>query len=369
MDKSLDQLAVPENIYGAIAKKFQIPTSAVVYYPCCGSDDLPASGFPGRRFIFADANEDCVSGLRQKGFEAHVEDVTKFQPVRDGVDVLVLQNPVLCAYEFVDRVKPGGFIICNNYHGSAGMLAREDSMELAAVVHSPRESSPVWSKITNLADYFADIDTDQALADRGLLKYCEEILDKYNARMVGKSVVDCYRIFYQTTEASALGGNLMPDGEIVELKGLPRKERFGLDDLAVFRKRKDAAGIKSKRSMQLMQQAHRYMPEVIEPWILDAFQALFGQDSIALDKESLVRFLAANDFTTMQLYRLGRLLEYFCLREELIAKHQTFSGVARSGFALALECKYGVPGDPAFAPEMTADFMDDLAFFGGNKEG
>lgn len=361
MRKSIDVLSESPNPYGVIADRLKIPVNAVVYYPCSGSDDCPREGFPHNRLICADQNAHDMALLAKKGCETHVVDVCTFEPISDRVDVLILQNPVLSALEFVDTVKGGGLVIANNWHGSAAQVNRQPNMDLVAVMSSPHHN-PRWLD-TDIAGCFEMVSTDQELEARGLLAKYQAFVDKYASGTIGKSIVERYQALYAASYDTMMDDHIVMDASsslgYVSLPKLPKKKPFADGDLALFRKKNESEAEANTRKVTIIQNLIDVLPDEIGDWLSSSLTKLLGIPVEVNTKAALRTLLVANQFKAIKLVIIERITEYFLTKASIRARFHAILPDKRWQFSFALEQAFGLVGDPEFAvaaPQTVFDF-------------
>lgn len=352
------------NSYALIAAKLGVTDSAVVYYPCCGSDDYPQAGFPNNRFIYVDGNQQNITALQTAGKEAYCQDARTFDPVAGGVDIVVVQNPMLSSLEFVDRVKTGGIIICNDYHASAKTLVREPSVELVAVIHNPRSVAPEWNESRAQACFEKGVTTAD-LFEAGCLAYCEKMVARYGADIEGDNVATKYQALYNrhfdSESGFAVVGDVAQGG--IFLAAPPTKHIFAPDDIAIFRKKLVTHEQKEARIEVAIQELAIVLPEVIESWITSSLQRAIGISLVADSVESLVAVLRQSALTLVQLQALQGVTQYFNLREYWKLKFQCLTNDQRWRFKFNLEVGSAVLGDSAFDATLSESATLDEIFF------
>ncbi len=366
-DRGVDKLSEGPNSYALIATKLGIPTTAVVYYPCCGNDTYPQAGLSHNRFIYADGDLNAIAALQSTGREAYCQDVKTFDPVPGGVDIVVVQNPMMSSLEFVDRVKTAGMIICNDYHASAKTLVREPSMELVAVVHNPRSAAPEWNE-SRAQDCFEKADTTADLLVAGRLAYCEKMVARYGADIEGDNVALKYQILYKRHFDSESGFAIIgdpADGGIF-LPDPPTKHAFAPDDIAIFRKRLVTPEQKEARIEAVIEDFAVVLPEPLEPWITRSLQRALGINLVADSVDSLLAMLRQNALTLIQLQALQGLTKYFSLREYWKLKFQNLTNDQRLSFSFLLRSESAVLGDPAFEVTLPEAHTLGEDFFGSD---
>ncbi len=361
MRKSIDKLSESPNPYGVIADRLKVPANAVVYYPCSGSDDCPREGFPHNRLICADQNAHDMAFLAEKGCETHVVDVCTFEPTSNGVDVLILQSPVLNALEFVDTVKGGGLVIANNWHGSAGQVNRQPNMDLVAVMSSPTHN-PRWLD-TDIAGCFEMVSTDQELEARGLLAKYQAFVDKYASGTIGKSIVERYQALYAASYDTMMDDYIVMDASsllgYVSLPKLPRKKPFADGDLAIFRKKNESEAEANARKVTIIQNLIDVLPEEIGDWLSSSLTKLLGIPVEVTTKAALRTLLVATKLKAIKLVIIEQVAEYFQTKASIRARFQAVVPDQRWQFSFALEQSFGLVGDPEFAvaaPQAVFDF-------------
>ena len=104
------------------AFKQEIFSSGSVLYPSCGYDASPARVFDKVMFVDKeDGNEGCVSQLQKAGLNAIKQDIREYDP-SEKHDLLILLNPAIPVSWATPHLISGGYVIANNYHGSATSL-------------------------------------------------------------------------------------------------------------------------------------------------------------------------------------------------------------------------------------------------------
>lgn len=365
MRESVEEQRESPNCYGLIAQKLNIPATAVVYYPCSGPDDFPRKGFPHNRFIFADQYQANMEALAIQGEEAHTVDVRTFMPTPDGVDVLIIQNPQLNALTFVDKVKPGGIIIANNWHSSANQVRRQEDMELVAVVLNPR-NQPVWDD-KDVNDCFEQVITDDDLRKMGKLDAYRKLVDKYAPTDNEKSVIERYRTLYDASYEAAIGDHIVMDGNepmgYRSLPSLPTKKGFGLDDIAIFRKRDESPEVKKAKKEAKIKALTDSIPEIIEPWLAESLAKVLAINIAVQDRAALYQLLLDTDLTPLQFVLIEHIAKYFRMRTETRRRFLEIAQSDRWQFRMGLEDQYGIQGDPEFAAELPAEVLNSMDFF------
>lgn len=134
------------------------PKADVMYYPCGANDISPSSVFPGSRIMYCDIDEQSMKALKKSGFETHTASALEFNP--GNVDILIMLNPVIPPDVPSSYVVQDGYALCNDYHGTASSLWRNNEFQLRAVIRTLSEEKHVLD-MENLEDYFKEIDTEE----------------------------------------------------------------------------------------------------------------------------------------------------------------------------------------------------------------
>lgn len=142
--------------YSLFADYFK-PNANVVYHPCGSNDVSPSAAFPGSRVIYADIADDPMQALRAAGFEAHTASALEYDP--GPVDILVMLNPQISPKIPASHVKHGGYVLCNDYHGTARTLRNDSEFEFVGVVL--QEGTKKVVDTHQLEDYWKEIETEE----------------------------------------------------------------------------------------------------------------------------------------------------------------------------------------------------------------
>lgn len=111
--------------YECFKREFYNPQS--VLFTSCGFDASPAKVFNKVTFVDLEkGNKGCIALLRKKGYQAFKEDIREYKP-REQHDLLLIQNPSAPVEWAIPHLKREGYIIANNYHGSASWLHNQSS--------------------------------------------------------------------------------------------------------------------------------------------------------------------------------------------------------------------------------------------------
>jgi hypothetical protein len=259
------------------------PNADVVYHPCGGNDVSPSVVFPNSEVIYVDIDGASMNALAAKGYEAHTDSALEYDP--GSVDVLILVNPSISPEVPSSHVREGGFVVCNDYHGTAEWLRRSGDYDLMAIVEESRRNELVFND-THPDDYWKTVETDAEFQNaRGSLNAVsysraaqiveaaighpwEKVLEEYKSliefakerdlqasRQAREAPVDPEALAFfglseqsgSTADARANEEELLPDeegpwvitdrqGREVILTGLPRKT--GRDeDIFIFQKK------------------------------------------------------------------------------------------------------------------------------------
>lgn len=120
-------------IYTAFQSQVYRPGS--VLYPSCGFDASPARVFDNVTFVdIEEGNPGCIKSLRKAGLRALKKDIREYKP-DELHDLLILLNPAIPTEWASRHLKPGGWVLANNYHGNASEM------------HSKPEQFTLWGVI------------------------------------------------------------------------------------------------------------------------------------------------------------------------------------------------------------------------------
>ena len=101
---------------------------ARIYYPCCFKDRSMSTLFPNSHFTYLDSDPNSFQNER-------ISDITTIWDAHNftcdpPVDLGILKNPVILPKLFLNSVKGGWYIVANNHHWIAWLLAREWKSQL-----------------------------------------------------------------------------------------------------------------------------------------------------------------------------------------------------------------------------------------------
>lgn len=127
----------------------------VVYYPACATDITPALALPDSRVIFVDIDDKALAAVAKAGYETHT--ISAFEYIPDQpVDALILRNPSLSPDWFIQYVKSGGYIVCNDWHETATQLRTNPEVEFIGQMNED-ENKHMFLDTANLDDFFEKV--------------------------------------------------------------------------------------------------------------------------------------------------------------------------------------------------------------------
>lgn len=131
----------------------------IVYSPCCAYDVSPSTSFPNSRVVYVDLDEKAMETLSTAGYEAHCEDATTF--IQDEpIDVAILLNPSVRGGDLVSHLKPGGYVLCNDYHGTATAFRDNTEFEFVGVILPTRENRYMVDR-EGLEECWQEVETEE----------------------------------------------------------------------------------------------------------------------------------------------------------------------------------------------------------------
>ncbi len=250
---------VSENIVGAcrlFTDHFR-PEVNLVYYPSCGIDISPSTAFKNSHVVYVDLDKNCVTALRQKGFDAREEDAKTFQP-NEPIDILILLNPGGTGEEPAKHVANDGYVLCNDYHQTATHLNDNLDFIVVGVVSKSKDDDEQLLVTDHLEQYWEEVQSDEELkqapfsfsrADRKMvLNILKKRIGEERLKQViedGKLVVEYKKILAEAKARSTKledsnqeDENFLVDtfGEDNELLlSLPRKKGT-VDDIYIYQR-------------------------------------------------------------------------------------------------------------------------------------
>jgi len=156
--KSIEAKPWPDLVakYSLFKEKLN-PKTDVVYYPCGAKDVSPSAAFPNSKVIYVEKDENAVKSLLKGGYEAYGASALEFDP--GNVDILILLNPQISPKIPSSRVVKGGYVLCNDYHGTASSLHQDGEFEIKAMIRQSRDRQLIFDT-DNLEDYWQEVDTE-----------------------------------------------------------------------------------------------------------------------------------------------------------------------------------------------------------------
>ena len=143
--------------YSLFREKFQ-PKADVIYHPCGANDVSPSAAFPESRVIYVDIDDESVDALKKGGFEAHAASALEFDPGK--VDILIMLNPQISPDVPSSYVIKNGFVLSNDYHGTASSLHQNKQYQFLGVVIESKGRELVLDT-ENLEDYWKEVETEE----------------------------------------------------------------------------------------------------------------------------------------------------------------------------------------------------------------
>lgn len=115
-----------------------ITEESVIVYPGSAADTGAAEVF-GRGVVHIDPDESSISSMQQAGYvgiPSTFEEYLAAMPADQQIDVIYSHNAGLVPAEALARLRQGGYVIANNWHGSANDMGEKPDFELVTAVAS-----------------------------------------------------------------------------------------------------------------------------------------------------------------------------------------------------------------------------------------
>lgn len=140
-----------------IKEEFNLPEKAVLFYPACGVDNSPSLAFPEWKIVYMDAVNTTISGinphdivirgdLMNSPFDTNITQYDVAMIVSPGIHFASFTPEYI--KEVVKYIKPGGLLICDNYHETATDVREELSNTLKEIGNNQSELK-VFQKIVD----------------------------------------------------------------------------------------------------------------------------------------------------------------------------------------------------------------------------
>lgn len=214
------------------------PISKVIYYPCCGVDRTPSIAWPDSQVIYADREQHCIDQLRQNESLTHCVDVELFDP--GPIDILIMLNPTIDPDRPCDNVKPGGLVICNNYHLTATRVRSIPRFELIGLAYEL--SGGMIFDLNQPELHFYEVETEEELlrVSPNFHAYVTRIVEAKTGTRV--NLIPAYREVARQAEREAwtptgfyIGATVKVGDQLLPITPLPCKKGTA-DSLVVFRR-------------------------------------------------------------------------------------------------------------------------------------
>ncbi|MFT4308851.1 MAG: hypothetical protein ACMXYM_05815 [Candidatus Woesearchaeota archaeon] len=127
-----------------------------VLYPASAHDATPATVF--KKTTFVDTDEAAIRTLKTAGYRAHHTDIRDYR-AHEPHDLLILLNPEVPASWATPHLALGGYVLANDYNGSASELNETEGFELIATIDHDGVSR-------DLEGLFEPIDMDELARER-----------------------------------------------------------------------------------------------------------------------------------------------------------------------------------------------------------
>jgi len=118
-----------------------LPDTPRVLYPGCDTDISVADVFGKDRVDHLDLNNDSMNIMKREGYSTIVGDSVEYQS-SEPYDVIVFWNSVSTPISLLTQIKPEGYVLANNWHGSANIVSENLGFELVAGFDNDRMYSP-----------------------------------------------------------------------------------------------------------------------------------------------------------------------------------------------------------------------------------
>lgn len=123
----------------AFQRQFNFPYLGTIFYPCSGHDPAPFLTFGSSRVVHIDKNELAIKTLKSIKAEAYHASVDAFDfvgTIGNKANILYVLNPqVKLTEDWIDDcLEVEGYVICNNYHGTAVQLSEFKSLKIVGIM-------------------------------------------------------------------------------------------------------------------------------------------------------------------------------------------------------------------------------------------
>ncbi len=201
-------------------EKFK-PKCDVVYYPSCSTDSSPSVAFPKSRVIYVDIEEKAVTALKEAGLESYKASALEYDP--GEVDILILLNPQISPEIPCKSVVNNGYVLSNDYHGTASALRGQEEFEFKSIIRFNSEGELI-ADTEDLEKCWQEIETEEEFKKSPFswgsiyYKIAKDIVKKITGKT--ENVLAEYRNIIEMARDQIRERNEQkeehPDGELVE---------------------------------------------------------------------------------------------------------------------------------------------------------
>lgn len=233
--REVEPHSFPERVmaFKFISNELQIKPNTV-YYPGCAVDVSPVEGFSESKVIFADKDEKSIEALKKAGHDAVCADATNYV-LENKIDLLVLINPGVAPDGPAANLKDRGYIVCNDYFGTATDLKNNSEFTLVGVADINQKEQGVSFEKERAGLYWETINTDEEFLKKNpvLFEMCKKLVDRYASKT--EDIVIEYQKLYEKFYNPDLKASIDPATQTVFFP-LPRKVG-GVDSFFVYQKK------------------------------------------------------------------------------------------------------------------------------------
>ena len=146
-----------------------IDTNARAIYLGSAADTSFADVY-GKQTVHVDTDADAIAALKEAGYQGesmNYETYANMLSDDTGLDIVYSHNSGLVPDVILDKIRPGGYVIANNWHGSANDMAGKDLFEIVGAIN-PTDASVLPSDRASRGlgtDEFAIGDVGKMLTD------------------------------------------------------------------------------------------------------------------------------------------------------------------------------------------------------------
>lgn len=184
-------------VFNEVKTTLHLPENPAVLYPGSSVDTTVAESFGKENVLHLDLNTESIKILLGEGYRAIAGDTQEITS-DNQFDLVVLWNSGVTPDSILNLVKGGGYVLANNHHGSANIVATNIEFELIGGITpvNPAEVQPPEVVSEWLDEEYYEVTREGKLSPLSQEDYEAALLDttrNVHSQAMGKDVMFIFR--------------------------------------------------------------------------------------------------------------------------------------------------------------------------------